>query len=149
MLALSSVSGWLGIMALFALAVAPAAFAVLPREEAGRVVGAIFPRYYGLGVALGTAGLAALLTGALGRSPRAADWAAAGLVALMLAVTLYAWLAVLPAAHAAREAMRQLGPTAAEALAFGRLHRLSTALNGVAMLAGAVAVAVLIGRGRA
>jgi hypothetical protein len=70
----------------------------------------------------------------------------AGLLAVMLGSTLYAWLAVLPAAHAAREAMRQLGPGAAEALAFGRLHRLSTVLNGVAMLAGAGAVALMIGK---
>lgn len=146
MLALASLSGWLGLMGFFALAVAPATFAVLPREEAGRVVGAVFPRYYAVGVILGTVSLAALASAAAGRTWRGADWAVAGLLAVMLGVTLYAWLAVLPAAHAAREAMRQPGPAAAEALAFGRLHRLSTVLNGVAMLAGAGAVALMIGR---
>jgi hypothetical protein len=145
MLALASVSGWLGLMGFFALAVAPAAFAVLPREEAGRVVGAIFPRYYAVGAALGAASLAALAAAA-GRTWRVVDWLAAGLLAVMLGATLYAWLAVLPAAHGAREAMRQAGAGAGEAAAFGRLHRLSTALNGITMLAGLGAAAAMIGR---
>jgi hypothetical protein len=58
----------------------------------------------------------------------------------MLASTLYAWLVVLPAAHAAREALRLAAPApgtvSAEALAFSRLHRLSSVLNGASMLAG-------------
>jgi hypothetical protein len=63
----------------------------------------------------------------------------------MLATTLYAWLVVLPAAHAAREALRQSGPAlgalSTEALAFARLHRLSGLLNGAAMLAGVLFLA--------
>jgi hypothetical protein len=62
----------------------------------------------------------------------------------MLILSLYAWLVVLPAAHAAREATRQgpVAPGSANAQSFARLHRLSTILNGLVMLAG-VAVVVL------
>ena len=69
------------------------------------------------------------------------------LVAVMLATTLYAWLVVLPAAHAAREALRQRGPApgavSTEALAFARLHRLSGVLNGTAMVAGVLVLAAV------
>jgi len=69
------------------------------------------------------------------------------LVAVMLATTLYAWLVVLPAAHAAREALRQSAPApgalSTEALAFARLHRLSGLLNGTAMLAGVLVLATV------
>ncbi len=65
----------------------------------------------------------------------------------MLATTLYAWLVVLPAAHAAREALRQTrggpGAVSTEALAFTRLHRLSGLLNGAVMLAGVLALAAV------
>ena len=146
LLALAAVSSWLGIMGFLALAVAPAAFSALPREEAGRLVGAIFPRYYAAGAILGGLSLAALAVSGLGRAWRIGDWAVAGLVGLMLALTLYGWLVVLPAAHAAREAMLTAGPASAEALAFGRLHRLSTALNGAVIAAGLAAVLLMIGR---
>jgi hypothetical protein len=45
---------------------------------------------------------------------------------------------VLPAAHAAREALRAAegGATSTEALRFARLHRLSGGLNAVVMAAG-------------
>lgn len=45
-LTISSVSIWLGAMAFFSIFVAPAAFTVLDRESAGRLVTTVFPRYY-------------------------------------------------------------------------------------------------------
>jgi hypothetical protein len=132
-LATIAVALWLGAMGFFAFVSAPAAFAILEREAAGRFVGAVFPRYYLVGVVLGLVALAALL--ALGPGGQAWSWVAMGLVALMVALSLYAWLVILPDAHAAREAAR--AGAAAEALRFSRLHRLSTVLNGVVMLAGA------------
>lgn len=138
---------WLGMMAFFAGIVAPAAFGTLEREAAGRFVSAIFPRYYALGAILGVLALAALIARPLLGRARPGDWVSLLLVVVMLAATLYAWLVVLPAAHAAREALRQTGASAgaatAEAMAFARLHRLSGILNGVAMLAGALFLVVL------
>ena len=89
--------------------------------------------------------LVALAVQAVGGPRRPAVWLPLLLVGGMLAATLYAWLVVLPAAHAAREAMRQSAPASGavstEALAFARLHRLSTWLNGATMLAGALFLA--------
>jgi Domain of unknown function (DUF4149) len=138
LLAAGAIVGWLSVMGFFAAVVAPAAFTTLDREAAGRFVSAVFPRYYAVGAGLGALALAALLARLLlGGRP---GWAALALVLVMLASTLYAWLVVLPAAHAAREALRLASPApgaiSTEAVAFARLHRLSSILNGVSMLAG-------------
>lgn len=138
---------WLGVMAFFAGIVAPAAFATLDREAAGRFVSAVFPRYYGLGAALGGLALAALMARLLLGRGRPGEWLPLLLLLVMLATTLYAWLVVLPAAHAAREALRQAAPVTGavspEAITFARIHRLSGVLNGVTMLAGVLFLAVL------
>jgi hypothetical protein len=140
LLAAAAIVCWLGVMGFFAAVVAPAAFTTLDREAAGRFVAAVFPRYYAVGAGLGALALLALLARLLLRDGRAGGWLSLLLVAVMLASTLYAWLVVLPAAHAAREALRQAAPAAGavstESLAFSRLHRLSSVLNGVSMLAG-------------
>jgi hypothetical protein len=146
-LSAASILVWLGILVFFAGVVAPAAFSTLDREAAGRFVSAVFPRYYAAGAALGALALAGLgVRFALGPR-RGWDGLPLLLVAAMLAATLYAWLVVLPAAHAAREALRESGAVpggiSTEALAFARLHRLSTLLNGGAMIAGALTLAAM------
>lgn len=132
---------WVGVMAFFGAVIAPAAFSTLARDTAGRFVSAVFPRYYAVGAALGGLALLALLVRLLLRLLlHDGGWVSLLLVALMLASTLYAWLVVLPAAHAAREALHQTGAATGavsiESLAFTRLHRLSSVLNGVSLLAG-------------
>jgi uncharacterized protein DUF4149 len=132
---------WLAVMAFFAFLVAPAAFASLDRDAAGRFVSVMFPRYYAVGTALGLVALGAVAARWLGAGRPLEGWIGLGLVALMLILTLYSWLVVLPAAHAAREAMRQsatAGGLSSEALAFARLHRLSGVLNAAVMAAGAL-----------
>jgi hypothetical protein len=139
LLAAGAIVGWLSVMGFFGAVVAPAAFTTLDREAAGRFVSAVFPRYYAVGAGLGALALAALLARLLLR-PGRPGWAALALVLVMLASTVYAWLVVLPAAHAAREALRLAAPApgtvSTETLVFARLHRLSSILNGVSMLAG-------------
>jgi len=137
---------WLGVMGFFAFVVAPAAFTVLDREAAGRFVGAVFPRYYLVGAVLGACALVALI--AQGLRGRHGDWLGGALLLGMLALTLYAWLAVLPAAQAAKQAMRQASSAGGgvEALSFSRLHRLSTILNGAVMLAGLAFVVLDVAR---
>jgi uncharacterized membrane protein len=135
-----AVSLWVGAMAFFALFVAPAAFSTLEREAAGRLVSVIFPRYYQVGVALGAVAVAGCVGRGLLGGWRGLDLVPLGLTTLMLGLTLYAWLVVLPAAHAAREGMHRAdgGQVSPEATRFATLHRLSSALNGVVMLAGVV-----------
>ena len=127
---------WLGAMGFFAFVVAPAAFSTLDREAAGRFVSAVFPKYYAVGFGLGLVALASLVVRVLGRGVRPLDWVPIGLLVLMLTLTLFAGAVVLPAAHAAREAMRATGGDPATAVSFSRLHRLSSVLNVVVMLAG-------------
>jgi len=140
LLAAAAIVCWLGVMGFFAAVVAPAAFTTLDSEAAGRFVAAVFPRYYAVGAGLGALALLALVARLLLRDGRAGGWLSLLLVAVMLGSTLYAWRVVLPAAHAAREALRQAAPAAGavstEGLAFTRLHRLSSVLNVVVMLAG-------------
>jgi len=144
---LLAVSLWLGAMGFFALVVAPAAFATLDRDAAGRLVSVVFPRYYQVGVVLGVLALAGCVARVRMAGGRAADWISLALVLLMVALTLYAWAVVLPAAHAAREAMRPSGAdTAAVAARFARLHRLSGLLNAVVMIAGVACLAVEVMR---
>jgi hypothetical protein len=133
------VSLWLGAMAFFAFAVAPAAFGTLEREQAGRFVSAVFPRYYAWSAALGMIAIAACLARPAATGWRGRDWLPLGLAVSMLCLTLYAWLVILPAAHSAREAARQPGAGAsAETARFARLHRVSSLLNGLVMIAGAM-----------
>ena len=139
---------WLGVMGFFAFVVAPAAFTALDREAAGRFVGAVFPRYYLVGAVLGACALLALVVRRVRADGRQGDWLGGALVLAMLALTLYGWLAVLPAAQAARQAMRHAssGAVGVEALSFARLHRLSTILNGAVMLAGLAFVVLDVAR---
>ena len=143
-----AVALWLGAMGFFAFVVAPAAFVTLDRESAGRFVGAVFPRYYAAGLALGLAALMGLSVRMFGRGWRAWDWLTLCLILLMLALTMYAGAVVLPAAHAAREAMRQAGMDPAAAAGFARLHRLSAVLNVVVMVSGALVLVAEMARRR-
>lgn len=121
---------WLGAALLFVAVVAPAAFAVLPtRSLAGLLVGRILPIVFWSGALVGLV-MAVAETG----WPR--------IVAVVLVVSaLVAQLGVAPRIQRLRA---ELGPDieAIDAndprrLAFGRLHALSVALLGGAMLAGA------------
>jgi hypothetical protein len=66
----------------------------------------------------------------------------------MLALTLYAGAVVLPAAHAARETIRETGTNPSASAAFTRLHRLSGILNAIVMLSGVVVLVVEMARRR-
>jgi len=139
---------WLGTMGFFAFVVAPAAFTTLERGAAGKFVGAVFPRYYALGLAFGVAAMAGLGARWIGGAWRGWDWLPAGLVLLMLALTLYAGAVVLPAAHAARVALAEAGVNPSASAAFARLHRLSGILNAIVMLSGVVVLVLEMARRR-
>ena len=128
-----ALGAWLGSIAFFSFLGAPTTFAVLPREDAGTVVNAIFPKYYLLGVGLGVVALAAAAGGA------AVDGldlpAAALLAATAVAVALFAysrWVLV--------PRMDRAGDEGAGEDAFDRYHRQSVVLNGVALAAVAAAL---------
>lgn len=132
---LLSLTVWVGTLVFFSFAATPRIFAMLPRDEAARAVAALFPVYYATGWIAGGLALAATLgLAALARTfGPAARWRAA-ILALMLAVSAYAGLVVLPEVRAARLA----GDTAARDAG----HRLSVLLN-LAVILGGVGLVVL------
>jgi hypothetical protein len=147
---LATTAGWLGAALLFAVVVAPAAFAVLPsRSLAGALVGRVLPTLFWLGLVIGVV-VAVLSFRGDGATRR---WIAVSGLAMSVACAA-AQLVVAPRIARLRAA---IGPSL-EALAaddprraaFGRLHAISVGWLGLAMLAAGVALvaAILAARGR-
>ncbi len=151
-LTVSSVSIWLGAMAFFSIFVAPSAFAVLDRESAGRLVSTVFPRYYVFGAVFGLLALAGVAGRFLGRAGREAPWGSLALLLLMLGLTFYILLVLLPGAESARAAIRAAGAASGsptpDAQHFARLHRISVVLNAITLLAGLAVVCLEAVRSR-
>jgi hypothetical protein len=133
---LLAVGLWIGEVVFFSFVVAPLVFGVLPSADAGKVVGAIFPRYYALGAGAGTVALVAALV--LARSAAFARWwtGAALAIAVGLAATAWAGGVVHPEAQRVRAAAEARGEAPSSVEAFRRAHRLAMILNSVALLGG-------------
>ncbi|USZ68388.1 DUF4149 domain-containing protein [Halorussus salilacus] len=122
----ASLGVWLGSIVFFSFVAAPTTFDVLG-DDAGRVVNAIFPKYYSFGAALGVVASGAALAVRIG------PYDGLALVALPLvgvALDLYARQVLIPK-------MEDAGDDA-----FARYHKQSVALNAVTMLAVAAALVV-------
>ncbi|WP_276281606.1 DUF4149 domain-containing protein [Halorussus caseinilyticus] len=117
---------WLGSIVFFSFVGAPTTFDVLG-DDAGRVVNAIFPKYYSFGAALGVVAVAAALV--VGVGPYGGGLLAA-LALVGVALDLYARQVLIPKMEAAGDD------------AFAQYHKQSVALNGVTMLAVAVGLVV-------
>jgi MFS family permease len=131
---------WLGGMVFFSFFTAPAIFSRLPTSEAGKVVSAIFPRYYILGYVAGIIGFILALYFTAAHGPR--GWWGLATVALALAValTFYAGGVVRPKVDAIRTVAEEQNPDPARKAEFDRLHRLSVALNGTVMVLNVIAL---------
>ena len=134
---------WIGAALLFALVVAPAAFAVLPsRILAGALVGRVLPVIFYGGVVIGSL---IVILDLLSRTGGWARTAAGALAALACAV---AQLVVGTRIDRLREAIG--GPLDALAgddprrLAFGKLHAISVGWLGIAMLAAVIALTLAV-----
>jgi uncharacterized membrane protein len=151
-LTIVSVALWLGMLAFFAFAVAPAAFAILDRPSAARLVSAVLSRAYWVGLALGLLGVAGIVARGRPRGHRWPDRLPLALALLMLALTAWSLFALMPEADALRDralAARAAGaPHAPEALRFGRVHGLSTVAGLAVMVSGAVLLALEARGGR-
>ena len=87
---------WLGGMVFFTALVAPIAFKALPMAEAGKLLSALFPRYYLLGYICGAIGSILAIFLCATRMPRM-WWAMAALaLAIALGLTVYAGAVVRP-----------------------------------------------------
>ena len=148
-----SLSVWLGGVVFLSFAVAPGAFAVLgSREQAGMVVGMALGRLHWIGI---VCGLVFLVAHALGTKslPSITDLAVLAVV-LMLTLTVVSQFAVTPRiAHLRAEMKAQFGSVDATPLAnallveFNRFHQYSVWLESGVLLAGVLALALLV-RGR-
>jgi ABC-type sugar transport system substrate-binding protein len=135
-------AAWLGAALLVALAVAPAAFAVLPtRTLAGALVGRVLPVVFWSGMVVG------LVVAAIGWSMPNRLWrtgAALGLVVACAAAQLF----VAPRIARVREqiggAVDALDPSDPRRQAFGRLHAMSVAWMGVGGVAALVTLVILL-----
>jgi hypothetical protein len=133
-------AGWLGAATLFAAVVAPAAFAVLPtRSLAGALVGRVLPTLFIAGLLVALASIW-LDRGGGGRLPRLRR---ASLIVLGVSCAI-AQFAVAPRIERARAdigaPIEQLAADDPRRSAFGRLHAISVAWLGLAMLSAGATV---------
>jgi hypothetical protein len=134
-------AAWLGAALLVALAVAPAAFAVLPtRTLAGALVGRVLPVVFWSGIVVG------VIVAVLGWSMPQRVWRTGGALSLALACAV-AQLVVAPRIQRVREqiggAVDALDPSDPRRQAFGRLHGMSVAWMGVGGIAALIALVVI------
>jgi hypothetical protein len=132
---------WLGAGAFFSFAVAPALFATLPsRTMAGAVVGRTLPIVFYLGIAVGA--IVVALQAASGRGGLRDVRALCG--GLIVAACAVAQFVLGRRIDRLRDdiggPLENLAVDDARRIAFGRLHGMSVAWLGLAMLAAAVAL---------
>jgi len=118
---------WLGSMLFFSFVGAPTVFDVLG-DDAGRVVNAIFPKYYVFGVALGAVAVGAAVVAGL----------SAGFDSNRLGLLALAGIGAANAAYARWVLVPKMDRAGEDA--FAQYHEQSVALNGLTMLAVAAAL---------
>jgi uncharacterized membrane protein len=140
---LLSVALWIGGIVFFSFMAAPSIFQVLPREEAGKVVADIFPKYYWQGILCGAIALATSVV--LGMRER---WnilliVRTIMIGVMLIGVLYSVVILQPKIQAVKAqvtSFESLSPTDPVRLEFGRLHGRSFGVNAAVLLLGVIVV---------
>lgn len=137
------VGGWVGAMIGVSLLVPPIVFGNLPRREAGQVMGTVFSAYYVLGLVLGVLALASLALLAWRTGWGRERMAAAALLGMMLAATVFLKISVVPGVFEVRDRMylaedAQAADAPALRAEMDRLHAMSVRLNGSVLVAGMV-----------
>ncbi len=134
-----SVGAWVGTVLGVSLLVPPFVFRMLPRQQAGEVMGTIFGWYYWLGIGLGAIALIAGVSLA-----RRVGWnwervAAVVLLVVMVGAAGYVRLIVSPDIMAARELIYGAPDEASAAphrATLDTLHHRSVMINGAILLGG-------------
>ena len=136
---------WIGAASFFSAVVAPAAFSALPtRELAGALVGRTLPAVFITGALVALIAVGLELAG----GPRRFRIGRLTATCITAIACVIAQFGVAPRIAALREGLR--GPLASlsaddpQRLAFGRLHMISVAWLGVAILAGAATIALAV-----
>lgn len=135
-------TAWLGAATLTVTVLAPRTFAVLPsRELAGAVVGSVLPALFATGVVFGM--IAAMLSAARSVAPGAAAMALLAAAACAVARFVVAPRLVVLRAQIGGPVER-LSADDPRRVAFGLLHGYSVMGLGVAMLAAAISLTLLL-----
>ena len=143
-LATALLGAGLGVQVFLSFLVAPAAFRVVDRPVAARVMEGVFPGYYGFGLTTIAMALGLVLVLAL-REPTPLRWGTVALLGLTLVGTVYAGHVLLPEAHAARLRAQAAPAGDLAPLEFSRLHRRAVAVNIIIFLTGLIALALHLG----
>jgi len=135
-------SAWLGAATLTVTVLAPRAFAVLPsRELAGAVVGSVLPALFATGVVFGM--IAAMLSAVRSMAP-----GAAAMAVLLAAACAVAQFFVAPRLAVLRAQIggpvERLSADDPRRVAFGLLHGYSVVGLGVAIVAAAISLTLLL-----
>ena len=134
---------WIGAALLFALVVAPAAFAVLPtRTLAGALVGRVLPAIFYAGVVIGSVIVILDVAGRSGSWGRTAAGAVAALACAIAQLVVGTRIDRLRLAIGGP--LDALAPDDPRRIAFGKLHAISVGWLGIAMLAAAVALVLAV-----
>ena len=122
----------MGSIIFFSFFTAPAVFRLLEREQAGELIGAIFPKYYAIGYICSVLAAATLML-----SPRGMEGPPLIFLTVMAACTFYAGLVINPQAKVLKQQMKEQ-PENREALEpqFRSLHGWSVRLNATVLIFG-------------
>jgi hypothetical protein len=145
-LATALLGAGLGVQVFLSFLVAPAAFRVVDRTAAARVMEGVFPGYYGFGLATIATALVLVLALAL-RESSPLRWGTVALLGLTLAGTVYAGYVLLPQARAARLRAQAAPAGDLAPLEFSRLHRRAVTINIAMFGTGALALALHLAMG--
>ncbi|WP_456456038.1 DUF4149 domain-containing protein [Thermovibrio sp.] len=129
---LYSISLWGGSLFFFTAIGAPLAFKVLPKEEAGKYTGAVFPKYFSLGYVLGSVALVSFYLLTKG-SLTVVGWLNLLLILVANLLNFLNGLVIVPKASLLKADFYR---TSNKELynKFLKLHGVSMALNGVVLL---------------
>lgn len=127
---------WLGQVVFLSFVVAPQVFGSLPAEQAGSVMGLLFPIYHLVGHLCGAVLVGCALLLRRWSRPGGGTWLiAAAIAGLALLASLYAGFAVQPRTGALRPELHRPDAPPAVRAEFDDLHRLAVELNGGILLA--------------
>ena len=135
-----SIAFWVGGASLFTFILTPIIFKSFPRDQAGVIVGHLFPAYFRWGLACG---LLALITRLIVRGKEGA--AATVILVIMLCLTSFQAFYIEPRAVALKKEIPSFESTPKDhpaRKAFGKLHGISAVCN-LSIIAGGIALVVL------
>jgi uncharacterized membrane protein len=144
---LAAIGIWMGTMVFFSFFVGPAVFKTLNEEMAGKMITAVFDRYYPLNAACGvTAVITAVLLGFRGEGRHFAEIVRTVILMIMLTLALYSGFSLRGKIVDVKSQLRAKPPQEKAASLqheFDRLHRKSVIINMCILAGGAVTFLLL------